>query len=110
MSYGFTQDVESVVNTISANGLPLWQSYIAGLDPTNPADRLLLSMSRNGSDLVLNWNTVIGRVYTIWESTNMSSFTALVGASNLSASVQGLTNPPTQPSSATFYRLQVQKP
>jgi hypothetical protein len=109
-AYGFTQDVESVVNTISANGLPLWQSYIAGLDPTNPADRLLLSMSRNGSDFVLKWNTATGRVYTIWESTNMSSFTPLVGASNLPASVQCLTNPPTQTSSATFYRLQVQKP
>ncbi len=109
-SYGFTQDVESVVNTISANGLPLWQSYIAGLDPTNPADRLLLSLSRNGSDLVLNWNTVTGRVYTIWEGTNMTSFTPLVGASNLPASVHSLTNPPTQPSPATFYRLQVQKP
>jgi len=110
-SYGFTQNVETVVNTIGANGLPVWQSYIAGLNPTNSTDRLLLSLNRRGSDLVLNWNTVTGRVYTIWEGANlMTSFTPIPGASNLPSSVQGLTNPPIQPSPATFYRLQVQKP
>ena len=110
-SYGFTQEVETAVGTIAANGLPLWQSYLAGLDPTNPASRLILSLDRRGSDLVLNWSTVTGRVYTIWESTNLpASFVPLSGAVDLPASIQSLTNPPLHATPATFYRLQVQKP
>jgi hypothetical protein len=110
-SYGFTENVETAVATIGANGLPVWQSYIAGLNPTNSSDRLLLSLNHSGSDLVLNWNTVTGRVYTIWQGTNLiSSFTPMPDASNLPPSVKALTNPPIQPSPATFYRLQVQKP
>lgn len=110
-SHGFTQDVEAAVTTLGANGLPVWQSYIAGLDPTDPASRLRLGLDRIGSDLVLNWNTVSGRVYTIWESTNLtSSFTPLIGASDLPASIQSLTNPPLPPTPESFYRLQVQKP
>ncbi len=110
-SYGFTQDVETAVTSIGPNGMPLWQTYIAGLNPTNPTSQLLLSLDRNDSDLVLNWNTVSGRVYTIWESTNLTaSFAPLMVASNLPSSIQSLTNPPSNPSPATFYRLQVQKP
>jgi hypothetical protein len=110
-AYGYTQDVETAVTTIGANGMPLWQTYIAGLNPTNPASRLLLALDHFGADLVLNWNTVPGRVYTIWEGTNLTTgFAPLMDASNLPPSVQSLTNPPLHPSTTTFYRLQVQKP
>ena len=110
-AYGFTQDVETAVATIGANGMPLWQTYLAGLNPTNPTSQLWLSLDRSGSDLVLNWNAVTGRVYTIWESTNLAtSFAPLLVASNLPSAIQSLTNPPPNSSPATFYRLQVQKP
>jgi hypothetical protein len=82
------------------------------LDPTNAASQLLLSQTRGASALstILQWNTVTGRVYTVFQSTNaFSNFEAMVGGSNLPATVQSVTNtaPPGTPS--RFFRIGVQK-
>ncbi len=104
-SFGYTNDFENAENIIGANGMALWQSYVAGLNPNDPNSRLRLFIDR---EIVLHWNTVTGRVYSIWQSTNLAeAFFPVPSGSNLPASVQSFTNPLNTP--AIFYRLEVRK-
>jgi hypothetical protein len=111
-SYGYTQNLESAVTTLGSNGVPLWQSYIAGLHPNDPNSQLRLSVRGGSKDgNVLHWNTVTGRVYTVWSSTDaMSSFSPLPNAANLSSTITDITNSVNTTSPMTFYRLEVLKP
>jgi hypothetical protein len=105
-SFGYTNDFENAENIIGANGTPLWQSYIAGLNPNDPNSQLRLFIE---GATVLRWNAATGRVYSIWHGTNLSEpFTPLSSGTNLLAPVQSFTNPVNAP--ATFYRLEVRKP
>jgi hypothetical protein len=111
--YGYTNSFEAAVTGLGANGYPLWQSYIAGLDPTNATSQLLLAgaPAGNGSNFVLNWNTVTGRVYSLWESTKLATgFVPVPGATNLPWTLQRFTNSVNPGLGGSFYRLEVQKP
>ncbi|HEX5221235.1 MAG TPA: M12 family metallo-peptidase [Verrucomicrobiae bacterium] len=109
---GYTQNFETVVNSIGVNGMPLWQSYVAGLNPNDANSQLRLSVAAaGGNKVVLHWNSVTGRVYTVWSSGNASSgFSPMASAINLPSTVTYFTNTLGASSGATFYRLQVQKP
>jgi hypothetical protein len=108
---GYTNNFENAVSALGANGLPLWQSYVAGLDPRDPTSQLRLVAHPTESRDVLSWTTVTDRLYTVSISTNLSGgFTPLVGASDLPASVQRFTNSITTLSAPRLYRLQVRKP
>jgi hypothetical protein len=111
-SFGYTSNQETVINNLGANGFPLWQSYVAGLTPTNPASQLrFTSQSVLGTNLILAWNTITGRVYTLWTSTNAATgFAPLAGAVNLPATAQTFTNPIAPTTTPKFFRLQVQLP
>lgn len=112
-SYGYTANQETVITNLGANGFPLWQSYIAGLAPTNPTSQLRFTSESllQKTNLVLTWNTITGRVYSILTSTNAAgSFTPLANATNLSPTVQVFTNPIAPNTAKKFYRLQVQLP
>jgi len=112
-SYGYTTGFETAVTTMGSNGIPLWQSYIAGLNPNDPNSqlRLLLTPGANGSGVVLNWTSVAGRVYTLSSGTDlMGAFTPVPNAVNLPSSVNGVTNAVSSASPRMFYRLEVQKP
>jgi hypothetical protein len=105
---GFTNDFETAVVSVGANGYPVWQSYIAGLDPNDPSSKLLLSIRPDSSGTVLNWNTAPGRVYTLLQSANPSDgYTVL--ATDLPETVTSFThaNPGAGP---VFYRLEVANP
>ena len=107
-SNGFTENFENADTLIGANGMALWQSYVAGLNPNDPNSQLRIWIERDVPTPVLRWNTATGRVYTVYYGTNLSQ--ALVPlASNLPAELQGFTNP-INSSPATFYRLEVRKP
>jgi hypothetical protein len=110
---GYANNFENAVTNKGANGLPLWQSYIAGLNPNDPTSQLRLSLNRgaNGTANVLTWKTVTGRAYTLWSSTNLArGFTNVSGASNLPSTVQSFTNSVKPAPRAIFYRLEVRKP
>ncbi|MBC8094963.1 MAG: hypothetical protein H7Y43_04040 [Akkermansiaceae bacterium] len=110
-SKGFTNDFENAVHQVAANAMPLWQSYIAGLDPNNPADQLRVFLSGNPGQEVLNWGTVPGRVYTILSSDNLSGeFSTVENALDLSASVNSFAPPTNATGGAQFYKIQVRKP
>jgi hypothetical protein len=40
--YGEGQWTDSVVNETGANGIPVWESFIAGLDPTDPDSKMVV--------------------------------------------------------------------
>jgi hypothetical protein len=111
-SFGYTNDFESVVTNTGANSMVLWQSYVAGLTPTNPASQLRLQINADHSTATwaLNWSTVTGRVYTIFTTTNLAqSFAPLAGAVDMPATVTGITNAPGANAMPGFYRLSVRK-
>jgi hypothetical protein len=110
---GYTNSFETAVDSIGANGLPLWQSYIAGLNPNDPASQLRVSgkPSANGTGYILNWNTVPDRLYTILSSTNLQTgFAPLPGATDLPATIQSFTNTLDGAAPGQFYRIDVRKP
>jgi len=112
-SYGFTSNFENAANATGANGIPRWQSYLAGLNPNQATSQPRVSVSRStgGSAPVLSWNTVTGRLYTIWWGTNVTgTFARLAGASNLVAGVTRFTNTAALALPRTFYRLEIVKP
>ena len=70
-----------------SNGIPVWASYVAGLDPDDPASEFAVDTAPAAtapSGLVLQWNAVSGRVYTVYHSTNLlNGFAPLPGAIDL---------------------------
>jgi hypothetical protein len=112
-AHGYTSNFENVVEAAGANGIPIWQSYIAGLDPNDPNSQLRLTVSRDlsGAPKILNWNTVTGRLYTLWWKTNLTSpFMSAPGASNLAAKILSFTNGLSPAPPALFYRMEVRQP
>lgn len=112
-SLGYASDFETAELLTGANGLPLWQSYTAGLDPNDPASQLRLSVS-SGPDadtVVLRWNTVTNRVYTLLQSNDVElDFVPLPAATALPSTVQSYTNATAAGAPFTYYRIEVQKP
>lgn len=108
-SLGYTNDFESAADVLGANDLPLWQSHVAGLDPTNPSSQLRLEIE-GVEPVVLGWQPVTGRFYSLSLATNeLQSFRALPGAVDLPWPIDRFTNAVAdQP--AAFYRLEVRKP
>lgn len=109
---GYSQNFESAITTMGSNGMPLWQSYIAGLNPNDPNSQLRLSLSPGiGNTVVLHWDSVTGRVYTVWSSPDpLGAFSPIPSAIDLPASITGFTNVVGSSSSAMYYRLEVEKP
>ena len=109
-AHGYTNNFEAASLTIGANGLPLWESYLAGLNPTVPNSGLRFSIQRSpaNTSTILKWHPVSGQSHTVWWSTNVATnFTILPGAANLPSSVSSFTNPISAPNA--FYRLEVRK-
>jgi hypothetical protein len=108
---GYTNNFESAVSRIGANGMPLWQSYIAGLNPNDPSDQLQVSLRQDGSEDVLTWNSVTGRTYTVLSSPGLSgSFFPVPGGSGLPATIHTFTNAAGPAMESRFYKIQVNKP
>ena len=109
---GQTQNFDTAENLIGSNGLALWQSYVAGLNPNDPESqfRLRFDTGIEQTNLILRWNPVAGRVYTVLQSANPAlGFAPLPNASNLPDTIQSFTN--SNPGAFdTFYRIEVTKP
>ena len=111
-AHGYTDNFESAVNHEGANGLPLWKSYIAGLDPNDPKStlKLVTKPAPNENRHVLEWNPQTGRVYTLfWSDSPSSTFTEITEAFRLPASVSTFTNDPANHKGALFYKIAVEK-
>ncbi len=110
-AYGFT-NFEQCVVSMGLNGIPVWQSYVAGLNPTNPSSLYLIAgdvVPQTGGFRV-TWNTIPDRLYTVLFSTNLQAgFMPLPGAVDLPPTVTAFTDPATN-SPGRFYKVQVRLP
>lgn len=110
--YGYTSDPEGAVTSMGANGMALWESYIAGLDPTDPASRLILdSQLVSGQQCALTWDTVPGRLYTIYTQTPpLGGLQPLPGAVDMPSTVNSVTLPLGSPDAVCFFGISVRLP
>jgi hypothetical protein len=71
--FGTTNNLLSVASAdADGTGMNNWQKYIAGLDPTDPASKLVAgldqSMAQSQQDSVIDWPSVSGKQYVIQRS------------------------------------------
>ncbi len=65
---------ESAANSLGDNGYFAWESYLAGLNPTNPASSFITSIFISNGIPQVRWTPDLGsnRVYTIYGKTNIT--------------------------------------
>ncbi len=111
---GVTEDFETAVTRPGANGLPLWQSYLAGLDPADPQSRPVLHLAPGPApdQVTLAWATAPGRLYTLEQAPAPAGpFAPLPDAVDLPGTGAGLQHPvAVQPAASAFFRLSIRKP
>ncbi len=89
--------------TVCSNGInTILEAYVAGLDPNEPLDTFQVSIF---SENTLQWNTLSGRVYSVYYTTNLTSGFQCI-ESNIPWTRFSLTNELTSP--CIYYKLKVQ--
>lgn len=109
---GYTNDFETVVDQAGANGLPLWESFLAGLNPDDPQSELRASAATSSTgELVLTWTAERGRLYTLQSSAALEGpFNDIQGAVDLEDAIQTFSIPIDAVADARFFRIVVRKP
>ncbi len=88
-----------------SNGVnTVWQAYVAGLNPTNPASCFELSNLRN----ILQWEGVSGRVYSVWWTSNLLSGDFLSLGSNIPWTGNIFTDTTYNAEEKGFYKIDVE--
>ena len=82
IQYGFTNPSTwtNVETMVSSNGLPVWQDYVAGLNPTNRSSVFgVQSVTAVGSpvEYQITFPTAVGRTYRVDASTNLVTWLPL---------------------------------
>jgi hypothetical protein len=93
------------------DGVPNWQEYLAGTNPTNAASRLeFRGAQARGGLIQFKWDAVPGRVYVIERSTNLSgdSWAPVQTNAFLSPETAGFTES-ILTQAPGFYRIKLQK-
>jgi hypothetical protein len=96
-------------SALAANGVnTIYETYIAGLNPTNPVSVFLISDFRPlTSESMLQWQSVSGRVYSIYWTTNLlNGFQPL--ETNIAWPQNSWTNAMQESQAGGFYRIKVQ--
>lgn len=93
VAHGFNEDFESAVDLMGANGVEVWKSYVAGLDPRDPASRFRLFIQHDSQtrSTVLHWSPIENRLYTIWRYGRSSGERSVI-ATHLDWSIRSYTN------------------
>ncbi|HEY3761045.1 MAG TPA: choice-of-anchor Q domain-containing protein [Verrucomicrobiae bacterium] len=74
--YGLTNDGSADFKDLDGTGMPNWEKWKAGLNPTNPASVLAASAPTpmsDGSGTTVTWQSVTDIVYFVEQSTNLSA-------------------------------------
>ena len=68
------ENYETMAMAIGANGYSVWESYVAGLDPTNTESVLKVDIAFTGDQPQVTWQPDLGsaRVYTVLGKTNLT--------------------------------------
>ncbi len=78
---------------------------LAGTDPLDPASCLWIVPQPSGSNLLLRWPRLLQKQHTVWESTNLSSWTLATGTPAVVGNELQLTKP--MAGGNHFYRIGV---
>ncbi|MBN2703646.1 MAG: hypothetical protein JXR23_05475 [Pontiellaceae bacterium] len=97
-----------VPDAVCSNGINTFmEAYIAGLDPTDP-DAFFGFTGGDAEQRTLLWNSVSGRVYSVWWSSDlMDEFQCI--DSNILWSAGGFTDTVQHVESTGFYKLEVRQ-
>jgi hypothetical protein len=75
--YGFKTNF-AAAELIATNGLPLWQDYVAGLNPTNANSKFTVSTAfAPGQTPQIIFSTVAGRTYRVETATSLDTWAVL---------------------------------
>ena len=78
MAYGFTTNF-AAAELVATNGLPVWQAYVAGLNPTNANSRFTVSAAFTpGQVPQIIFNTVPTRTYRVEAATSLGNWEILL--------------------------------
>jgi len=73
IDYGFTTNFDAA-ELIATNGLPVWQAYLAGLNPTNANSKFTVSTAfAPGQTPQVLFSTVANRTYRVETATSLGS-------------------------------------
>lgn len=89
-----------------------WQERVAGTDPTDDASKLAMQAvgNRSKTNLVISWQSVDGKLYSVYRRTNLVTGTKEKLAENIAATppVNSFTNTVTE-WERYYYRVEVQQ-
>ena len=78
IAYGYKTDF-AAAELIATNGLPVWQAYVAGLNPTNANSRFTVSTAfAPGQAPQIIFNTVPTRTYRVETATSLGTWWVLL--------------------------------
>jgi len=108
--YGWTNNFDPVESSIGSNGMPVWQSYVADLDPTNPLSSFCVVSVSNLPPWTVYFGSSTARLYSLACSTNLvhgTGWFGVAGQSNVwgNGTTMGLID--TNKGGPMFYRVKV---
>ena len=111
--HGYTSDMPNAELLIGNNGMVVWQSYVAGINPNCPTSRLAcINMGWSAFGYALQVETVTGRLYTVYYADSLPS--ANEWSLTLTHDAPGTGDPlvlyDSDPGSRRYYRLKVRLP
>jgi hypothetical protein len=108
MYYGFKNNF-ATAELIATNGLPVWQAYIAGLNPTNSTSRFKVwTAFAPGQTPQIMFSTVAGRTYRLETATSLNSWSVLRdNMPGTGGNILFIDNRPLSGVNSAFYRVAV---
>ena len=106
--YGFTTNF-AAAELIATNGLPVWQDYLAGLNPTNANSRFTVwTAFVPGQTPQIVFSTVVGRMYRLETATSLDSWSVLRdNMPGIGGNILFIDNRTLSGVSSVFYRVAV---
>jgi len=109
--YGLTNDGSADFVDLDGTGMPNWEKWKAGLNPTNPASVLAMSAPApmsDGSGVTVTWQSVTDIVYYVQQSTNLPVFYPIQSNIMGQAGTTSFTDTTATNAGPYFYRVGVQ--
>ncbi|MDF7827077.1 hypothetical protein P4B35_23845, partial [Pontiellaceae bacterium B12227] len=110
-SYGLEPTDASALTDSDGDGLLNWEEFYAGTNPTNDASGLwLINLRSSGTQIVFDWPSVSGKIYTVRFKTNLLDSAWNTVESNV-LSTEPLNTSSVQVDNDTgFIRIEVERP